>query len=88
MRFALRPLARLTRPSLPLSRYVMWARFKASQQARLDQELMSSTMATATSYIPADVRPLTDADKANVAATAPVLAEHGVTITKEMYKVS
>lgn len=45
-------------------------------------------MATTASYIPADVRPLTDADKAAVSATAPVLAEHGVTITKEMYKVS
>jgi nitric oxide dioxygenase len=37
--------------------------------------------------IPSDVRALTEADKAAVAATAPVLAEHGVTITKEMYKV-
>lgn len=45
-------------------------------------------MATTSSYIPVDVRPLTEADKAAVAATAPVLAEHGVTITKEMYKVS
>lgn len=42
---------------------------------------------TTTNYVPSDVRPLTEADKAAVAATAPVLAEHGVTITKEMYKV-
>ncbi|BEI84945.1 hypothetical protein CcaverHIS002_0503460 [Cutaneotrichosporon cavernicola] len=49
--------------------------------------LYSRGFASAPFQIPADVRPLTDADKAAVAATAPILAEHGVTITKEMYKV-
>lgn len=46
-------------------------------------------MATvSSSFIPADVVPLTDAHKAAVAATAPVLAEYGLQITSEMYKVS
>lgn len=46
-------------------------------------------MVTATANpIPSDVVPLTAEHKAAVLATAPVLAEHGVTITKHMYKVS
>jgi hypothetical protein len=40
-----------------------------------------------TSYVPADVVPLTEEHKAAVLATAPILAEHGVTITTYMYKV-
>lgn len=50
--------------------------------------LTARGMASTAFQIPSDVRPLTEADKAAVAATAPVLAEHGVTITNEMYKVS
>lgn len=40
------------------------------------------------SPIPADVVPLTEEHKAAVLATAPILAEHGKTITTHMYKVS
>lgn len=48
---------------------------------------MMASAAAAPSSIPADVVPLTDAHRAGVLATAPVLAEHGVAITKRMYEV-
>lgn len=48
---------------------------------------LSRTMAS-TSVVPPDVQPLSEAHQAAVLATVPVLAEHGVTITKQMYKVS
>ncbi|GMK55686.1 hypothetical protein CspeluHIS016_0207420 [Cutaneotrichosporon spelunceum] len=71
MRFALR---RMTRP--------------VAQFARPSPSLYFRGMAsTSTFQIPADVRPLTATDKANVSATAPILAEHGLAITKDMYRV-
>ncbi|KAL1407797.1 hypothetical protein Q8F55_007232 [Vanrija albida] len=43
-------------------------------------------MSNPTAIIPADVVPLTEEHKAAVLATAPVLAEHGVKVTTQMYK--
>jgi hypothetical protein len=68
----------LSPPSVPVGGLDQNAQAKAK----------AARAAKAIPAVPADARPLTEAQISLVKATAPALREHGVTITKRMYKVS
>lgn len=47
-----------------------------------------ATVTASSVVVPKDVVALTEEHKSLVLATAPILAEHGLSITTEMYRVS